>query len=353
MCVSRFTHALRESLSGIYSDRARNTRKAPAVTSPSTVLEGVPGALIPGTRFEIELFGATTRYWQYGAGMNTGVFPSECSPKILLIHGFRGDHHGLEIIANRLLKLLPEASIISPDLPGFGRSEDLPMTVSLQGYTAWLQALIEQINPARPDGSDIHVVGHSFGSIVTAAYAAEYPHGLDRLTLINPISEPALEGSQKIASRAASFYYRVGSALPEKIGYPLLRSQLITRVTSELMMRTREPAMRRFINNQHAAYFGSFGSRKGVLQAYEVSISATAAEFAPRIQVPVQMLVAEDDDLGTPQTARAMFAALKGRPHSPGERFEMIPEVGHLIHYETPTVAAGLIAEFTHEDFTV
>lgn len=31
----------------------------------------------------------------------------------------------------------------------------------------------------------------------------------------------------------------------------------------------------------------------------------------------------------------------------------MIPEVGHLIHYETPTLAAGLIAEFTHEDFTV
>ena len=145
----------------------------------------------------------------------------------------------------------------------------------------------------------------------------------------------------------------MGAALPEKIGYPLLRSQLITRVTSELIMRTREPAMRRFINNQHAAYFGSFGSRKGVLQAYEVSISATAAEFAPQIRVPVQMLVAEDDDLGTPQTARAMFAALEGRPHSPGERFEIIPEVGHLIHYETPTVAARLIAEFTHEDFTV
>jgi len=85
-------------------------------------------------------------------------------------------------------------------------------------------------------------------------------------------------------------------AVAEKIGYPLLRSQLITRVTSELMMRTREPDMRRFINNQHAAYFGAFGSRKGVLQAYEVSISATAAEFAPQIQVPVQMLVAEDDD---------------------------------------------------------
>ena len=305
-------HAFRESLLGIYSDRARNIRKAPAVTSPSTVLEGVPGALIPGTRFEIELFGATTRYWQYGAGMNTGVFPVESSPKILLIHGFRGDHHGLEIIANRLLKLLPKASIISPDLPGFGRSEDLPMTVSLQGYTAWLHALIGQITLPVPEVSDYSRVGHSFGSIVTAAYAAEYPHGLDRLTLINPISEPALEGTQKIASRAASFYYRVGAALPERLGYPLLRSQLITRVTSELMMRTREPAMRRFINNQHAAYFGSFGSRKGVLQAYEVRFRQPPPSLPRGFRFPCRCLVAEDDDLGTPQTARAMFAALEG-----------------------------------------
>lgn len=321
------------------------------MTDTRTVLEGEPGALIPGTRFETEILGATVRYWHYGQGMNTGVHPANSSLKILLVHGFRGDHHGLEIIANRLLKLLPEASIISPDLPGFGRSEDLPTTVSLQGYTAWLHEFIRHTDPAA--GDDLHVVGHSFGSIVTAAYAAEYPHDLNRLTLINPISEPALEGSQKIASRTASLYYRLGAALPEKLGYSLLRSQLITRITSEVMMRSKDPAMRRFINNQHAAYFGSFGSRKGVLQAYEVSISATAAEFAPQIKVPVQMIVAEDDDLGTPQTARAMFTALEERPHSPGERFDLIPQVGHLIHYETPTLATSLIAEFTHENFKI
>ena len=323
--------------------------------SPNTsVLEGVPGPLIPGTRHDA-LIGdgaqaVMTRYWQYGKGMNDGTFPEGSYP-VLLVHGFRGDHHGLEIIAN--------VSIISPDLPGFGRSADLPENTqggdNINAYVAWLNDFVKHTNPAREDAQPLplHLVGHSFGSIVTSAFAAAHPNSLTLLSLINPISEPALEGSQRVASRLASLYYRAGAALPEKIGYPLLRSQLITRVTSELMMRTREPAMRRFINNQHAAYFGSFGSRKGVLQAYEVSISATAAEFAPQIRVPVQMLVAEDDDLGTPQTARAMFAALKGRPHSPGERFEMIPEVGHLIHYETPTLAAGLIAEFTHEDFTV
>ncbi|WP_314082614.1 alpha/beta hydrolase [uncultured Rothia sp.] len=321
----------------------------------ASVLEGVPGPLIPGTRHDA-LIGdgaqaVMTRYWQYGKGMNDGTFPEGSYP-VLLVHGFRGDHHGLEIIANYLLKLIPNVSIISPDLPGFGRSADLPKSApgedSIDAYVAWLQDFVERTNPL---GLPLHVVGHSFGSILTSAFAAAHPASLARLSLINPISEPALEGSQRIASRLASLYYRAGAALPEKIGYPLLRSQLITRASSEVMMRTKDKAMRRFINGQHAAYFGSFGSRRGVLSAYEASITHTAAEYAAAIRVPVQMLVAEDDDLGTPETARAMYATLTSRSlpaTSIGarERLDMIPEVGHLIHYETPRRAAELIADF-------
>lgn len=331
------------------------TSTVPSNSPNASVLEGVPGPLIPGTGHEARI-GAdaqavTTRYWQYGEGMGSGSFPEGCYP-VLLVHGFRGDHHGLEIIANYLLKLIPNVSIISPDLPGFGRSGDLPENAldedSIDAYVAWLQDFVERTNPL---GLPLHVVGHSFGSILTSAFAAAHPASLARLSLINPISEPALEGRQRVTSRLASLYYRAGAALPEKIGYPLLRSQLITRLSSEVMMRTKDRAMRRFINGQHAAYFGSFGSRRGVLSAYEASIAHTAAEYAAAIRVPVQMLVAEDDDLGTPETARAMYATLTSRnlpapSAAPRERLDMIPEVGHLIHYETPHLAAELIADF-------
>ena len=331
------------------------TSTVPSNSPNASVLEGVPGPLIPGTGHEARI-GAdaqavTTRYWQYGEGMGSGSFPEGCYP-VLLVHGFRGDHHGLEIIANYLLKLIPNVSIISPDLPGFGRSGDLsesaPGEDSIDAYVAWLQDFVERTNPL---GLPLHVVGHSFGSILTSAFAAAHPASLARLSLINPISEPALEGRQRVTSRLASLYYRAGAALPEKIGYPLLRSQLITRLSSEVMMRTKDRAMRRFINGQHAAYFGSFGSRRGVLSAYEASIAHTAAEYAAAIRVPVQMLVAEDDDLGTPETARAMYATLTSRnlpapSAGPRERLDMIPEVGHLIHYETPRRAAELIADF-------
>ena len=199
--------------------------------SPNTsVLEGVPGPLIPGTRHDA-LIGdgaqaVMTRYWQYGKGMNDGTFPEGSYP-VLLVHGFRGDHHGLEIIANYLLKLIPNVSIISPDLPGFGRSADLPENSrdenaqgadNINAYVAWLNDFVEHTNPAREDAQPLplHLVGHSFGSIVTSAFAAAHPNSLALLSLINPISEPALEGSQRVASRLASLYYRAGAALPEK-----------------------------------------------------------------------------------------------------------------------------------------
>ena len=127
--------------------------------SPNTsALEGVPGPLIPGTRHDA-LIGdgaqaVMTRYWQYGKGMNDGTFPEGSYP-VLLVHGFRGDHHGLEIIANYLLKLIPNVSIISPDLPGFGRSGDLSESAldedSIDAYVAWLQDFVERtVTPSVP-----------------------------------------------------------------------------------------------------------------------------------------------------------------------------------------------------------
>ncbi|MEP6843186.1 MAG: alpha/beta hydrolase, partial [Pseudolysinimonas sp.] len=45
-------------------------------------------AQIPVRAAEVTVLGSTTRYWEYG--------PSDAAQTILLVHGYRGDHHGLE-----------------------------------------------------------------------------------------------------------------------------------------------------------------------------------------------------------------------------------------------------------------
>ena len=77
-----------------------------------------------------------------------------------MIHGFRGTHHGLLLIA----KYLKGFNIIIPDLPGFGRGAKLKK-YDLDSYVEWLHAYIQKQKLSRPPV----LMGHSFGSIICAA----------------------------------------------------------------------------------------------------------------------------------------------------------------------------------------
>jgi hypothetical protein len=84
-------------------------------------------AEIPVREAEVTVLGSRTRYWEYG--------PRDAAQTILLVHGYRGDHHGLEPV----IALLPGIRFVSPDLPGFGAST--PMTEaphSIAGYERWM-----------------------------------------------------------------------------------------------------------------------------------------------------------------------------------------------------------------------
>lgn len=293
---------------------------------PASVFELDPTVTSHGKLHEATMNGSLTRWWEYG---------DRSGESLVLVHGFRGDHHGLELLAQGLL----DYRVLIPDLPGFGRSEPIPAAEhNVSTYAAWLAEFLEFTLQG-----PIHLVGHSFGSIVSSYLTATRPDLVQRLTLINPICEPALDGDQKLMSRLAEMYYAAGAILPGPLGFSLLKSHIITRLSSEFMMKNSNAELRNFINGQHAAYFGAFSSRDAVLQAYRASISSTAAEFTPVITAPVQMIVAEEDDLGSMEGQRSMFAALQRG------RCDVIPEVGHLIHYETPLRAAALIADFHQE----
>lgn len=293
---------------------------------PASVFELDPTVTSHGKLHEATMNGSLTRWWEYG---------DRSGETLVLVHGFRGDHHGLELLAQGLL----DYRVLIPDLPGFGRSEPIPAAEhNVSTYAAWLAEFLD-FTVQEP----IHLVGHSFGSIVSSYLTATRPDLVQRLTLINPICEPALDGDQKLMSRLAEMYYAAGALLPGPLGFSLLKSHIITRLSSEFMMKNSNAELRNFINGQHAAYFGAFSSCDAVLQAYRASISSTAAEFTPVITAPVQMIVAEEDDLGSMEGQRSMFAALQRG------RCDVIPEVGHLIHYETPLRAAALIADFHQE----
>ena len=85
---------------------------------------------------------------------------------LVMLHGFRGTHHGLQLIADEL----KEFEVIVPDLPGFSEGEQLE-NYTLDAYVEWVHSFMEKQKFKTPPA----LLGHSFGSIVSAAYAAKYP----------------------------------------------------------------------------------------------------------------------------------------------------------------------------------
>lgn len=289
-------------------------------------------ARLPVRQGGIDVLGGTTRYWDYG--------DPDAAVTVIVVHGFRGDHHGLEPVVAQL----PELRMISPDLPGFGDSTPLTEAAhDIEGYGRWLRAFVAALDVR----GRLVLLGHSFGSIVVAGTLAsrtvDDPLRPEAVILVNPIGQPALQGPRGILTRLAIFYYWLASVLPERLGFALLRNRLIVRVMSEAMAKTKERGLRAWIHDQHHRYFSAFGDRRVVLEAFRASVSHDVSEYAARIPEPTLLVAAVDDDI-TPIEAERRLQTIFA-----DARLVEISGVGHLIHYEKPMEAAAAIRAFLDE----
>lgn len=281
-------------------------------------------AAVPHRERSVEVLGARTHVVEYG--------PSDATTTVVVVHGFRGDHHGLEPVVARL----PQLRILAPDLPGFGQSAPFADRAhDIDGYAAWLGAFLEAEGLA---GRAV-LLGHSFGTIVvSAAVAGGTP--APAVVLVNPIGAPALSGPRGVLTRGAVAFYRLGAVLPEKPGFAVLRSRLITRVMSITMAKTRDKGLRRWIHAEHDRYFSGFANRDMLLEAFRASVSHDVSEFAERVAPRTLLVAATRDDITPIEVQRRLVTRF------PDARLVEIADVGHLIHYEKPVEAANAIAEF-------
>lgn len=255
----------------------------------------------------------------------------QTKPTLIMIHGFRGTHHGLLLIA----KYLKGVNIVIPDLPGFGEGPKLPI-YDLDNYVSWLHRFIERLNLKE----EPIIMGHSFGSIICAAYAKKYPQTIQKLILVNPIGAPALEGPNKMMSKLAVFYYTVGTKLPAKPAHAWLSSKAIVRVMSATMAKTRDKGLRTFIHHQHDRYFSRFHNPQSVLEGFTTSISHNVGDFAKDIPTRTLLIAGSLDDI-TPLSDQ--YNLVKKFPRA---YLKVINDVGHLTHYETPERVALYIQAF-------
>lgn len=255
----------------------------------------------------------STATWRLGDG----------GPRVLLVHGFRGDHHGLLGVAGAL----PQVRFTIPDLPGFGKSPALDSEHTLDAYGHWLVDFAQSAGPF-----DL-VLGHSFGSLVVAS-AFSKGLAIDKLALQNPITTRASEVRSAVNS-LADRYYELGS----REGSNLLTSQAVVRGMSVALAKTKNPGLRRFIHKQHSSYFSVFESNRVVAEGYRAASEGSVLDFADAL--PSKFLaIAGDRDVVAPLDGQRRLATITGAD------LRVLKGVGHLTHYERPSEVAQHLSEY-------
>ena len=252
---------------------------------------------------------------------------------LIMVHGYRGNHRGLEAIAAGLSKY----RVIIPDLPGFGESKPLQTIHSVKAYSDWLHSFVMTLGLEET----VHLMGHSFGSLVVGYYATEYSP--KSISLVNPVSTPALEGPQAALTNLTKIYYLLATFAPKFAGEWLLRNKMAVMVMSVVMAKTRNKELRRWIHNQHLSNFSDFASVKVAVEGYDASISTDLSKLAAQITAPVLVVAATMDDITDIESQRRVSKLYKQ------VTYREIEGVGHLVHYEAPHQAATYISQFLEE----
>ena len=245
---------------------------------------------------------------------------------ILLIHGLRGDHHGLVALAEALEQR--GYSVINPDLPGSGDSAELDEK-SLDGYADWLHENYGNKN--------YYVAAHSMGSIIVSHYLAKYPQDKiqRRVILISPIFRT------KAGQKASNFLYALANGalhiLPKKPRYNFMRSNAVSFCISHYL--TSDKTQQKEIDQLHYKYSGRFASADSLLA--DMKISMKEQTILPENK-DVLYIIGAKDRLTKTKLAR-------NRAAEQGASFTEIADTGHLINYEQPAELAAAIDEFICE----
>lgn len=276
-------------------------------------------------------------------------------PRLLLIHGFRGDHHGMQLIVDAL----PDYEIFVPDLPGFGETPALRsargrrLEHTVQRYAEVVEALAQSLHLGTTDV----VAGHSFGSIVVSAHLQRAATGSDSAAasrswggavLLAPISDDIFRRPALLpGALGVELYYRLCQVLPGGSGDWALRSPAALAVTNLTMMVSPEPDLQDYIRDQHRRYFGAYSDRRTVLEAYRASSRHTVTDYAPWLDLPVLLLNGSRDQLSTVAGRRALRDAVPGL-RGQGPQWELLRGTGHLLHYEKPAQIGRAVRRFLH-----
>ncbi len=280
--------------------------------------------------------GVTTDYWLYPAKDN-----SKNADTIVLVHGYRGDHHGLESFAGAL----DQFNVIAPDLPGFGSSVPLRVEHTLDNYITWMLEFVRELKLDKPIA-----IGHSFGTLIISG-AQDQKAIFKAMICINPVAGGITKGLSRILLNFVKFYYYLAHKMPERLGMRMVKTFLLVDSMSAYTTKSKDKKLRHWVKYQHRQHFNSFANSQVVWESYIASISHRVQPYMSKVNVPVLFVAAELDEVTPVSEVVKLKEEMSLRPDCKyAPELHVVKNCGHLVHYEAAEETASQIKSFISKE---
>jgi 3-oxoadipate enol-lactonase len=242
------------------------------------------------------------------------------SEPVVLIHAFPLNKGQWE---PQLRALGDRFRLVAVDVKGFGDSDapDGRESYTMDSYANELKALVDELGAPQAT-----LVGLSMGGYIAFAFHRLYPEAVGRLVLADTRAEA--DPPEGVAKRSAQ------QEQVDKDGIAGLVDAMPNALLGEKTRANKPDVVRevqRLMDNPDAGYIGG-------LEAMKTRPDSTGD--LKTIDVPVLIIVGEEDALTPPDFSRSMHEAIGG------SQLVVIPEAGHLSNLEAPDAFNAALVEF-------
>ncbi len=196
-------------------------------------------------------------------------------PAIMLIHGFPDNSNIWNDIA---IQLSNNFTVISPDLPGSGKSL-LNGSCSIEDFAIALRLILdyESINK-------VLVVGHSMGGYISLAYSRLFPESLVGISLVH--STARADDIKKIESR-----YKAIELIKNGGKIPFVKQLTVNLFDDEFVKYNKTIV-------ESKLSMGLSVSEEGLVNFYNAMINRVdSRDLLKILSIPVQLILGKNDSL--------------------------------------------------------
>ena len=241
---------------------------------------------------------------------------------VLLVHGFPLDHSMWDA---QIEPLAESCHVIAPDLRGFGGSQVISGTATMEAMADDLAALLDALHVKEP----VVFCGLSMGGYVAFQFWRKYAARLRALVLCDTRAAPDT---------------------PEAAAGRLTLVEKVLQTGAECVADAMLPKL--FASDSLQNFPGAIAAqREVILRTAPAGIAAAlrgmatrpdAREYLSKIALPTRIIVGQHDTISIPEEMRGIAEGIRG------SEFVVVPQAGHMTPVENPAGFNAALKPFLH-----